>query len=196
MVNMHAILPCTRLIWVLRNPLSRAFSEYMHQAVKSNKYASFQSLLRDEIKALNACSRKKLYFESGFNNPFFQCLEKFRLQKYVLSTGFYAYFIHAWLDKFPFNQHLFLDYDSFRNTPDSTLQQIADFLNIAPNPIFEPIWRYNKANTNDGKAAQIRRVSIQLPEKILRDVETLVRPHVHELYRIIKQDFHWDLKSL
>lgn len=193
---MHAILPCSRIIWILRNPLARAFSEYMHQAVKKNKYPLFKTLLEAEIKAIKSCSRQELSFASGFNNQLFNCLEKFRLQKYMLSTGFYPYFIHAWLEKFPFEQHLFLNYDNFKNDPNITLREISDFLNLSPHPTLEKIWKYNKANTNDGKAAQIRRKNMNIPKKLLKDVETYVKPHVRELYRVIRQDFQWNLQAI
>ena len=132
--NLFAILPCSRIIWVLRNPLPRALSEYLHQAVKSNKYPSFVSIVRDEVKAMKNCYRTNTWhdfdFKAGFENSLFKCLAKFKLKKYPLSTGFYAYFIYAWIEKFPLDQHLFLDYDGFRKNPEETLRKISEFLAV------------------------------------------------------------------
>lgn len=193
---MHALLPCTRIIWILRNPLPRAFSEYLHQAVKSKEYPNFEFLIQKEVEALSVCSKKEYMFESGFDNPLFKCLEKIKLKKYMLSTGFYAYFIHAWLEKFPKEQHLFLDYERFKADPEFVLKQITSFLQIPYSPILKPIWKYNKANTNDGKAAKLRKKNMALKKELLDKVEKYIGPHVKELYKIINDDFSWKLKSI
>ena len=193
--NMHALLPCSRIIWILRNPLSRAFSEYLHQAVKSKEYPTFEFVVKKEVEALRVCSKKEFVFESGFDNPLFRCLERFKLKKYMLSTGFYAYFIHAWLEKFPVEQHLFLDYERFKADPEFVLRQITNFLHIPYSPILKPLWKYNKANTNDGKAAKLRKQNMVLKKELLNEVERYVGPHVEELYKTINEDFGWNLKS-
>lgn len=185
---------------MLRNPLPRALSEYLHQAVKSKKYPRFISIVRDEVRALKFCYQRNIQhgfgFKAGFENILFKCLANFKLKKYTLSTGFYAYFIHAWTDKFPIDQHLFLNYDEFRKNPEETLLKISEFLGIEAAPKLETRWKYNKANTRDGVAAKIRNKSKVLPSNLLSDIETLLYPQVQEIYEIIGKNFQWELDSL
>ena len=196
--NLHAILPCSRIIWILRNPLPRALSEYLHQAVKSKNYPQFSSILHEEVKAIQRCKRSARgdSYERGFENALFKCLATFKLKKYTLSTGFYAYFIQAWTEKFPVEQHLFLDYDSFRTNAQATLNKISMFLEIA---MFENVtarWKYNKANTRDGIAQIHRQRSTNLPHRLKSDVVNIVKPQVEKVYELIQENFGWQLDSL
>ena len=195
--NLHAILPCSRIIWILRNPLPRAFSEYLHQAVKSKSYPTFVSILSDEVRAIKKCSKgaEESYVE-GFENKLFKCLAGFKLKKYTLSTGFYAYFIQAWTQKFPFEQNLFLDYDSFRSNPQKTLNKISHFLGIATFENVTARWKYNKANTRDGVAKSLRQKNGNLPLKLTSDLVTIVQPQVEKVYELVKENYGWKLGSL
>lgn len=198
--NLHGILPCSKIVWILRNPLPRALSEYMHQAVKSRTYPSFATILEKEVKAIQTCQGKnaelKLDFEHGFENTLFKCLARFKLKKYALSTGFYAYFIHAWLEKFPFDQNLFLDYDSFRRNPEETLQKLTQFLGVSPISNISLRWKYNKANTRDGRAVAIREKSLKLPAPIRAKTVEVLRPQVEKVYEYIGENLEWKLDKL
>lgn len=198
--NLFAILPCSKIIWMLRNPLPRALSEYLHQAVKSKKYPPFISVVQAEVKATKKCYHKNtgqgFDFKAGFENRLFKCLSNFKLKKYSLSTGFYAYFIYAWIEKFPIDQHLFLNYDEFRRNPEATLRKISEFLAIEAPPKLDTRWKYNKANTRDGIAAKIRNISSVLPVRLLSEITKLLHPQVTEIYKVTGENFQWKLDSL
>ena len=196
--NLYAILPCTRIIWILRNPLPRALSEYLHQAVKSRNYPRFISILGDEVRAIQKCKRSARgdSYLQGFENPLFKCLATFKLKKYTLSSGFYAYFIQAWTEKFPLEQNLFLDYDNFRSEPQATLNKISMFLGISMFKNVTARWKYNKANTRDGIAHLFRQKSGNLPHKLKSDVVNIVEPQVEKVYELIHEKFGWKLDSL
>ena len=135
-------------------------------------------------------------FENGFRNGLFTCLAKFKLKKYTLSTGFYAYFIEAWLDKFPFENHLFLDYETFRSQPVVTLHKISQFLGISPFLNATPRWKYNKANTRDGAAHLARIESENIPSTLRSDLVNILRTQVQKVYDIIGENLKWKLDSL
>jgi len=195
--NLHSILPCSRIVWMLRNPLPRALSEYLHQAVKSKSYPTFVSILSDEVRAIKKCSKgaEESYLK-GFENKLFKCLARFKLKKYTLSTGFYAYFIHAWTEKFPFEQNLFLDYDTFRSDPHNTLNKISSFLGVATFENVTARWKYNKANTRDGIAKLLRKKSLNMPQKLKVDVVNVVQPQVDKLYELVQENYEWKIDSL
>lgn len=195
---MHAILPCSRILWILRNPLPRALSEYLHQAVKSKRYPTFAFILQDEISAIRTCLKRnnKHDFEEGFENNLFKCLSQFKLKKYPLSTGFYAYFIHAWTEKFPLEQNLFLDYDTFRSDPRETLNKISSFLGIPAFHLLTPRWKYNKANTRDGPATLLRKKSANLSEKLKIDIVRTIQYQVQKVYELTRENFDWKLDKV
>lgn len=196
--NLHAILPCSRIIWILRNPLPRALSEYLHQAVKSKNYPTFVSMLRDEVQAIRKCSKRagEENYKLGFENKLFKCLAGSGLKKYTLSTGFYAYFIQAWTQKFPFEQNLFLDYDTFRSKPQKTLNKISSFLGIAPFKNVTARWKYNKANTRDGVAKLLRQKSGNIPQKLKSELVFILQPQVEKVYELVQENYSWKLDSL
>jgi hypothetical protein len=193
--NLSSLLPCSKLIWILRNPLPRAISEYLHQAVKVKNYPSFQNLIQAELRALEACSTVNHYFKDGFENKLFGCLAKHKLKKYLVSTAFYAYFIHAWAAKFPIEQQFFLDYELFLKNPEGAVQKIHEFLNISIESISSPVWKFNKANTRNGKAEKLRH-KISITKMTQEKLQTHISPPVKELYNIIGQDLDWSLLSL
>ena len=193
---MHALLPCTRLIWVLRNPLPRALSEYLHQAVKSKNYPSFQELIVAEVAAISKCRKAVGFdFEGGFQNKFFSCMGKFKLKKYLLSTAFYGYFTRAWLAKFPREQHLFLDYEEFRKDHLRTVKEISHFLGLTSPVVLEYSWKYNKANTRDGIAKKIR-AGVQLSSSLRKKVAHEISPFINDAFNTIGYNFNWTPDSL
>ena len=196
LINMHALLPCTRLVWILRNPLPRALSEYLHQSVKSKTYPPFHELIAAEVAAINKC-RKAVGFDfwGGFENKFFRCVGKFKLKKYLLTTAFYGYFTRAWLAKFPRDQHLFLDYEEFRREPQHTVKEISHFLGLTSSVELNYTWKYNKANTRDGIAKKLRsevQLSSSLRKKIVREIS----PFANDAFDTIENNFNWTFDSL
>lgn len=194
--NLRALLPCSKLVWVLRNPLPRAISEYLHQAVKNKNYPTFKNLISAEVAAVRKCRKGgKVDFQQGFDSGMFKCLATFKLKKYMLSTAFYGYFITAWLDKFPREQQLFLDYENFKVNPDQTVEKISNFLHLEVPPLLNRTWKYNKANTRDGIAVR-KRDEIDISPKFMTSLVKEILPFINPMYEIIGEDFKWKLDSL
>lgn len=196
--NLRSLLPCSKIVWVLWNPLPRAVSEYLHQAVKSRSYPTFSGLLKSELNAIKTCGNSKIVLSEGFENKLFKCISKARLKKYLLSTAFYGYFISSWLSKFPSEKDLFLDYEEFKRSPQLTVGKIAKFLGLKDFTSLQPVWQYNKANTRDGRdgRAKVLRERIQLSHSLKRSVKNTLKPHIEEMYGLIEQNFHWNLDNL
>ena len=194
--NLYSLLPCSKLIWILRNPLPRAVSEYLHQAVKSKSYPSFEELLRAELSAIRKCRKiRDVQLEEGFENNLFTCLAKTKLKKYMISTAFYGYFINAWIQKFPLERHIFIDYEEFRLSPKKTVESISVFLGLEPPPNLNFTWKYNKANTRDGVAKK-KRSAIKLSPSVRSVFLSEVQPFIDKVYEVIHQNYDWVLDSL
>jgi hypothetical protein len=176
--------------------LPRAVSEYLHQAVKSKSYPSFESLISSEVAAIRKCRKNNgIHLDQGFDNGLFKCLSKSRLKKFLLSTAFYSYFVNAWLQKFPKEQHYFLDYEVFRSDPQNAVNGISAFLGLSLPPILNYTWIYNKANTREGIAAKLRS-SIRVSSSLTKEISRQISPFVMKMYEIIEQDYEWNLNSL
>ena len=113
----------------------------------------------------------------------------------MISSGFYAYFISAWLEKFPREQHLFLDYEDFKNDYQQAVEKISKFLTLAPPPKLNSTWVYNKANTRNGAAQKIRS-QILLTESLKKSIEREIAPFIRHIYDIVGSDYQWKLDSL
>ena len=112
-----------------------------------------------------------------------------------MSTAFYVYFINAWLQKFPREQHYFLDYEEFRYNPQGSVEKISAFLGLNPPPLLNYTWKYNKANTRDGIAVR-KRSRIKLSSALRKEVLLQVGPFVDKLYELINENYAWEVDSL
>jgi len=114
----------------------------------------------------------------------------------MLSTAFYGYFISAWMNKFSRKSHLFIDYEMFRKSPQSTIEQISNFLGLPDTPpTLKAVWKFNKADTRSEKANQIRS-NLKLTPKLLKSIRNTVQPHVNRMYELIEKNFTWKIDSL
>ena len=194
--NLFSLLPCSKLIWILRNPLPRAVSEYLHQALKSKSYPSFDELIRAELFAIQKCRKNQdIQLDKGFDNNLFNCLSKRKLKKYMISTAFYGYFINGWIEKFPLERHIFIDYEEFRLDPQKAVGSISAFLGLEPPSDLNFTWKYNKANTRDGVAKK-KRLAIKLSSRIKSMISSEIKPFIDKMYETIHQNYSWVLDSL
>lgn len=104
-------LPHARLIWILRDPVARAYSQYWHHARRDKQRLSFESAIKSEMKG---------------------GLEKNAFRAY-LERGRYAEQIKRYLKLFPKDQMHFLLLESLVHDPERTLKGVFDFLQVNPN---------------------------------------------------------------
>lgn len=109
-------LPDVRLVAVLRHPVERAYSAYMHLVREG------QETERDFSQALELEEERR---HQGFGN----------LWHYVHS-GFYARLLRDYYEIFPPEQILVCLYDEFTNEPVKTLQKIFQHVGASAN--FQP----------------------------------------------------------
>jgi hypothetical protein len=101
-----------KLIVILRNPISRAFSHWNMEVDRKKETDDFEYCIRNEsIKASE-------------NLPF-----QHKVYSYV-DRGFYSKQIIRIFQYFKKTQILFIKYEDFKYSPQSTLLKVFDFLNI------------------------------------------------------------------
>jgi len=103
-----------KLIFILRNPIERAFSHWNMEKQREAETLPFSLAIREEEQRSKEALPKQ-----------------HRVYSYK-DRGLYATQIRNILHFFPKDQVLFIKYEDMQLYPDVTLQEISDFLNIAP----------------------------------------------------------------
>lgn len=110
-----ALRPDARIIILLRDPVERAFSQFMHHSRDSlEPCRSFEAALEQEQ------ARLERGWAWGFG---------------YASQGFYAAQIAAYLRAFPKEQILFLDYRALQEAPEACWARICTHLGLGRRPL-------------------------------------------------------------
>lgn len=113
--NIHAKIPDAKILAVLRDPVTRTFSEYLEAIAAGRLRCTFR-------KYIESC----LSCKSG----------KISLWWPILEAGLYYESVKRYLDRFGRENVCILFYESYRAEPESVLAEIFRFLGVASN--FEP----------------------------------------------------------
>lgn len=105
-------VPHARLVAILRHPVERAYSQYLH--------------LRQEGEEPLAS------FEDAWNAEDDRIARGWRAVWHFRRRGFYGRQLTRWLDVFPREQLLILFYEDWRRNPAPALAQVCQHLGIAP----------------------------------------------------------------
>lgn len=122
-----------RFITILRDPTERAYSMYWDQVQGGRESRSFTEVVDRELTARSLPSSQP------------ECV-----QAYV-RCGQYEVFLERYLERFGHDRVLVLLHDDLRSTEDrrGVMTQVASFLGISPEPLFE-----QPASHNVGRAAR------------------------------------------
>lgn len=120
--RIHALVPEARLVWIFRDPVKRAFSNYLHRRKKGEDLATFEEAVANEASRVN----ESLYF--GY-------LERSR----------YAEQVERFLEVYPFERMHFLLFEDLVRAPLDELNRLASFLGVGPFP--EPLGEVHSNTT-------------------------------------------------
>jgi hypothetical protein len=125
-----AHIPQARIIYVMREPVSRAYSYYV-QIIKNYQnvtrdpavHRSFEEFVLPERRA-GAAPRDKVFSRANAHLP--------DIPELCLAGSDYVTQIEAYLAHFPPEQCLFLTFEDFVSDRPACLRKITDFLGVAP----------------------------------------------------------------
>ncbi|MCB0195587.1 MAG: sulfotransferase domain-containing protein [Anaerolineae bacterium] len=112
--------PAMKLIIILRNPIDRAFSAWNMERFRKREFLSFQEAIRAESQRV----KEVLPLQH-------------RVYAYV-DRGFYTEQLRRIWHYFPKEQTLFLKSEHLKNDPQTTLNQVCDFLGVTKMPDIKP----------------------------------------------------------
>lgn len=115
-------VPDAKLIAILRNPVTRAYSHYQMEVGRGREKLSFEEAIEREGERVAPDLRRLTEDENyyGFNHHHFT----------YLSRGHYAEQLERWLTAFPRDRFLVLKSEDFFAEPGETLQRVFRFLGV------------------------------------------------------------------
>ena len=123
--RIYRLLPKVKLMFILRNPVDRAYSHYWHEKKKGREELTFEEAIEMEGERI-----KKDFQHS---------------QRYsYLSRGQYIEQVERYLEYFPRSQMLFIMFDEFKTDTLNAVKKCFNFLEVSPNEKIDVTEKHNQ----------------------------------------------------
>jgi len=166
--RMHDVLPDAAVIAILRDPVSRAFSQYQHERTRHREPRSFGDLVRQAVE----CEVR------GATRAGAPVDESSPVSRYI-RWGYYAEQIDALLQVYPREQVLVLDSADLFDDTNAMCQQVFDFLGLE---------RFDVQSQKIYNRGYYRETIEPATAELLRDH---YRPHDQRLVDLVGKRFRW-----
>ena len=123
--RIHRHLPDARLIWIFRDPVARAYSNYWHFLRRGNERACFADAIAKGLQQEQRAGRSDCVY---------------------LNKGRYAEQIRNYLRFFPREQMLFLRFEDFFRDPSLLLGSVFAYIGVSPDEVIDTQHRRNTAS--------------------------------------------------
>ena len=161
--RIHQILPNSKLIAILRNPVDRSYSNYF----LGNQQKNFEEIILEEKKILNKIDKNNV-------NEYYDFVHTS-----MLARGFYAEQLENWYKVFSKNQILIIKSEEFATETNQVLNTIFDFLGLPHYKIPD--------------ASKKNKIHYDVMKKETRDdLIEFFRPYNEKLYSLVGRNFNWD----
>jgi Sulfotransferase domain len=120
--RVRSLLPDARLILILRNPVSRAYSHFRHEVARGFEHLAFEDALEAEPKRLEGEDERMRSDPTYVSFPH----QHFS----YLARGHYLEQVMRWHAQFPTEQLLVADSGTFFADPDKGFREVERFLGI------------------------------------------------------------------
>ncbi|KAM9305996.1 heparan sulfate glucosamine 3-O-sulfotransferase 2 [Gastrophryne carolinensis] len=170
--------PRVKLIVVVRNPVTRAISDYTQTLSKKPDIPSFS-----ELAFLNRTSGE---VDTSWN---------------AIRIGLYALHLQPWLNHFPISQMHFVSGERLITDPAGEMARVQDFLGLK-RLVTDKHFYFNKTKgfpclKKPGGAPRCLgkskgRTHVQINTEDIEQLREFYRPHNIRFYETVGQDFHWE----
>lgn len=169
--ELKSLYPNIKLIFLLKEPVSRSFSHYKHNLMMKREWLSFEDAIEIESKRVNLdyIDIRETRKDAIKNYSNYSYLDKSK----------YAKQLEPFIELFPQNQILILQSEEFFKNTDEVYKQVCEFLGI------KNIQLLNKEPKNQSPISQ--KISEETKEKL----NSYFQPYNEELYKLINQKFDW-----
>ena len=170
-------LPDAKLIVLLRNPIDRAYSHYLHNTRAAwdpnREPLSFEEAIAAEASRLQGEKEKLLQDQRYFSYSY--------MHYSYLNRGLYADQLETWFQLYPREQLLVLQSETFFADPRTLFKQVLEFLGL-------PEWELSEYKSFN---ARTEKTSAIAPDTRAQLVDYF-RPHNQRLYQLLGADLGWD----
>ncbi|KAG8433123.1 hypothetical protein GDO86_017422 [Hymenochirus boettgeri] len=172
--------PRVKLIVVVRNPVTRAISDYTQTLSKKPDIPSFS-----ELAFHNKTSGE---VDTSWN---------------AIRIGLYALHLQPWLNHFPISQMHFVSGERLITDPAGEMARVQDFLGLK-RLVTDKHFYFNKTKgfpclkkPGGGGAPRCLgkskgRTHVQINPEDIEQLRDFYRPHNIKFYETVGQDFHWE----
>ena len=162
------ISPASRLIVILRDPVSRAYSHYQHEVRKGREPLTFEEAIRDEDSRLSGESERIIAGAGSFAHQHYS----------YKARGCYARQLEAWFRQFPREQFHIMESGQLNRDFPGSFRQLHQFLGIEPADLPQP------KRSNVGSYDEMNDATRQ-------QLAGFFAPHNERLFALLGQQFNW-----
>jgi len=167
--RISASFPRAKIISNLRNPIDRAYSNYILMYQDGDTTKTFEEMIQiamDEIEKNKAKLNDEVYIADIFYQN-------------ILARGFYADQLKIWFEKFQKKQILIIPSEDLALKPDQVLTKVFEFLDL---PYFK-IKDFTRQN---------RREYHPMKDETRKLLVEFYKPHNKKLFDMLGSKFDWD----
>ena len=162
--------PNAKIIANLRNPIDRAYSNYIQMVQDNNDTeTTFEEIVSQEIETIEK-GKINLNNQKQLVNEFYELL---------LARGFYAAQLEHWFKIFPKDQILVISSEELAINTNNTLKEIFEFLNIPDSSI------------NDLTKQNVRK-AVPMKDETRKSLIEYYKPYNEKLFNLINKKFNWN----
>jgi hypothetical protein len=169
--RVHRFDPSMKLVVLLRDPVERAYSHYLHEVRRGHESLAFQEAIERESERISE-EFERMLLDPHYGSPSYR-------QFSYLARGRYREQLERWLAVFPRSQMLFVESGSFRTDTAARMRELCRFLGI-PEPhgaVYAPI----------GLTKYVEPLAASTRLWLARYFE----PYNLSLYELLGRDFGW-----
>ena len=166
------VTPHAKFIILLRNPITRAFSQHNMNLKNDYEYRNFEDALNHETERIEG-RLQKMEKDSGYYSW------NYDLYGYK-EHGIYVDKIKQWMEVFPKEQFLIIQSEEFLEDKSKTFEQVLEFLGL---PKWEP---------DEFVLYKKRKYKELMDPDLRRKLVDYFKPHNQRLYEFLGRKFDWD----
>ncbi|XP_071477549.1 heparan sulfate glucosamine 3-O-sulfotransferase 1-like [Diadema antillarum] len=189
--RIKAVMPDTKFIVIIRDPVVRAVSDYLHlQGIGWPEFFKPRVAApgKEPFCYLNTTFEGSVVWPNGEVNS----------DNAILVNGAYVIYLREWLTVFPRKHFLVIDGDAFIKNPLPTLQKIEEFLGL-PKFFDEESVYFDDKKGFFCKAKPVKRCASkfkgiphpEVDDDVIMKLRDYYRPYNAELERLLGQTFTW-----
>lgn len=164
------LLPNSKLIVVLRNPIDKAYSHYSNTVANFSETRSFEEVINEDMNNVlkwNINLKDDSYFGTNVENS-------------KLARGFYAEQLIPWFELFPKNQILVISSEELASNTKNTVNQIFKFLNLP---------EYEIPNIKKVNVSKYSKMKPQTRKTLI----DFFKPYNEQLFKFLDKRFDWNI---